>query len=672
MNARALFLGLALAARVLGQVQEPLPAAPPTSLQEDLDGGLLEPGWFGPGPVWTRDWRVDFFWVRPGALLEPPTLYLKPWEEPRFLSKRDPLDYASGWAAAEYLQNLLRTHLTNMGVIRLATSPEQTPYHALGRIVEATHIRQGFGASFGIAAGLPTCTWDFKVVNVRTGEVLLASHHRTVMAPKFNWITALEQPLRQMAGLPPIPKWEVPPGIQEQEDGTWTWVAPGLLLPPGSLEAGTWTSETDARGPGKLLTSVPGGQMALGAERFLRARVARSKLARGTEEPPAYILSGQFFSSFKFLKPRYRAWVTETTTGRVVVRHEIRSPIKIGAGRILDEVAERIVSHLETLQKGAGKPSGVDAETGAVVTHLPPEQNPSGPGNIQPARPVTDSKATGDPPAKAATDHGVESPPPLGPGPDKIEAIPQPTHRGVYFTGFRDVTPQSPLADKGGTASAVQAPTPAWEGLDRLAQVEGPVDKVWVSPALSLAGRTLQVADWGEPMLQPEADSHDRRVASFISSQAPAWLYGALASHPDRGFRIHRQGGDVCLEGRVVHLYQPDTSKFWTGLGGVYTFGISQKAEGTLQLRMVDTRTGITLALVEQHLISFQVASDGIHYKAFKWLAQGLIEWLLKEGCRPVPPTPNPTEGSLSPLQGTATLPSSDRGPVKEPESPKR
>ena len=49
MHARVLFLGLAWMALALGQAQEvPSPAPQAAASQEQLDGGLLEPAWFGP------------------------------------------------------------------------------------------------------------------------------------------------------------------------------------------------------------------------------------------------------------------------------------------------------------------------------------------------------------------------------------------------------------------------------------------------------------------------------------------------------------------------------------------------------------------------------------------------------------------------------------------------
>ncbi len=638
MHARVLFLGLAWMALALGQAQEvPSPAPQAAASQEQLDGGLLEPAWFGPGPVWSRDWRVDYFWAKPGVRMDPPAIYLSPWEEPKFLSERGSLDYASGWQAAELLQYRLRTRLKGIPGIRLATSPEQTPYHALGRIVEATHIRQGAVATFGLAAGLPTFTWDFKVVDVRTGEVLLASHHRSIWGPASTWITALEPSLRTMVGLPPFPKWEVPPDSQQQEDGSWTWEAPGLRLRPGCLEAGSWTAETDTGGWWKMWTNGPmASSMAAGIQVFLQERVARSGLARRPEEESAYLLTGQIFSTPKYLKVRYRAVVTEVATGRIVARHEIRSPIGLPNG-VWTEVSERLVSHLETLQEAAANFPGSGAEPPSTEMNHPPEQGPSGASGPQAVSPVADKGEASPQPVSPGTHKGVAGPPLSSPTVDQGSAFPQPA--GPVAEGVvANPQPASTFADKGPAVPAVQAPAPPWEGLDRLAPASGAVDKAWVSPTLSLAGRTLLVADWGEPVLKPEADAYDQRVAKGISVLAPAWLYGALASHPDRGFRIHRQEGDVRLEGRVVHLYQPDRSKFWTMMGQAYTLGLSTKAEGILQIRVVDIPTGRTLALVEENLGSFQMASSGIPYKAFKWLAQDLVPWLLKEGLRPQQP----------------------------------
>jgi hypothetical protein len=430
----------------------------------------------------------------------------------------------------------------------------------MGRIVEATYIRQGSMATFGPMAGFPSFTWDFKVVDVRTGTTLLASHHRSLWAPASTWITALEAPLREMAGMPRIPPWEAPPDRQEREDGSWTWTVPGLRLPPGCLGTGTWTADTDTGGLWKAWTNGTGAFLAAGAQQCLRARLSHSTLAKQEGNEPAYVLTGQVFSTPKFLKVRYRAQVTEIATGRVVARSEIRAPMKLPQAA-LEEVAERVIAHLEACRDPLPAPS--EKTEPSVVSQT-----------------------------------GPSHPPP--------------------------------------------PPTTAWEGLNRLVSVRGPVDKAWVSPALHLPGHTLQVADWSEPTLNPKAADHDRLVAKWISKQAPAWLYGALAAQPDRGFRIHRREGDLRLEGRVVQLDQPDRNNPLTALGGALSFGLSLQAEGRLQLRVLEVQTGTTLALVEHDLVSFQMASDGIPYKTFKWLAQGLVSWLLKEGCRSEPAKPAP------------------------------
>ncbi len=539
--------------------QEALPSASVGATTDSrLDNGLLDPAWFGPGPSWTRDWRVDYLWARPGVRWEAPTLYLVPWEEPRFLSSGDVLDYARGGEVMEEIQGLMRTRLQAMGDLRLASSPQVTPYHAVGRLVEARHIRQGSSATFGILAGLPTYTWDFKVVDVRTGQTLLASHHRAVGGSAATWFTALEQPLREMAGLPPIQPWVMPLESKALEGKSWVWTAPGLQLPPGSLAVHGWTAHTDTGGMWKAWTAGIGTRLANETADTLLDRLTRSGLARTGGGEATYQLNGQIYSAPEFFKPRYRAWVTEATTGRVVARFELLPPFSKKPGVA---VGERLSTHLQTLMAASSS---------------------STPGAAPPVRPAA-----------------------------------------------------------------------VWEGLERLQPAAGDVDKAWVSSKLSLTGRTLHVADWAPGELGDGADSHDRRIASIVTQWAPAWLFGALAWHGDRGFQISRHGGDLRLEGRVVHLHQPDRTRFGTAMAEALTLGLSSKSEGVLQLRLLDVDTGDTLALVEQTLVSFQAASDGVHYKAFKWLAQGMVEWLLKEGSHGPPKAAPPVDpqGNTAPPQ---------------------
>ena len=559
MWARILALGLAALVVLSCTAPRTVPEIPTQVEPEDpSDGGLLDPQWFGSGLTWSTSWRADFLWARPDTRLAPPLLYLEPWEEPRFLSPRSPMDYAAGWEGAEFLQDLLRDRLHACPGLTLASTPEQTPYHARGRMVEATSIRQGASSSLGILAGLPTFTWDFKVVDTRTGEPLLASHHRSIAAPASTWVAALEGALERLTGQPPSPPWERPADSRELEDGSWMWMLPGLRLGPGSLALGPWAAHTDTGGMWKAWTNGMGASLALGVPHALQARAASSGLLG---QPGRYLLRGQVFSTPKYLKVRYRATLTEADTGKVVARFEIRSPMGFPAS-ILEQVADQILSPLEKIRE---------------------------------------------------------------PGPAlSSQAVPPPPHPPVP-------APQAPAA------------SPDWEGLGQLRPVSGPVDKAWARPGLDLKGRTLWVADWEAPALPAEVDAHSRLVAWWISRRSPAWLYGALAFHGDRGFRLARDRGDLRLEGRVVHLDQPDTGRFSTAFAGALSLGLATQAEGTLQLRLKDARTGETLALVEQHLVSFQMASDGIPYKAFKWLAEDFVSWLLATGTRP-PPSPRPPE----------------------------
>ena len=553
MHTRALFLWLTWMALALCHAQDVspnMPAPPPTS-QEKLDGGLLEPQWFGPDPVWTRDWRVDFFWARPGVRFERPVLYLVPWEEPRFLSSRDALDHACGGEATEVLQALILHRLQALRGLELASSPDDTPYHVMGRVVEATFIREGARSTFGILAGLPTQTWDFKVVDVRTGTTLLASHHRSVMGGGSTWFSALESPLRELAGLPPIPAWEMPPDSQVLEGSSRVWATPGLRLPAEGLSVDAWTADGDSGGINKAWVNGMGAMLARSTWDTLRSRMDQQGLSPKSGGSPVYCLNGQIFSSLKWLRPRYRAWITEVATGKVVARYEVLAPFSRTPG---ESVGQKIAAHLETLKEPL----------------TPPLAEASSPGQTSPPQPV---------------------------------------------------------------------PT-VWEGREHLVQTNGQADWAWMSPRLHFKGRTLQIADWTQSGLGPEADHHDRANAALLCFRAPGWLFGALAGHQERGFRISRQAGDLRLEGRILRLHQADLRKFGTMMAAAFTFGLATKSEGLLQVRVVNVQTGETLALAEQELASFQMASSGVSYKAMKWLALDLVPLLLMADDPKEKPTP--------------------------------
>lgn len=192
MNRSVLVVALCLS---LGAQEAPKPAAPPATpiaattpapapptapaaLQDD---GLLDPAWFGAGIAFTKSDDVDFFWVKPGLNLAGRTLQMKAWEDPTMLRKgRDGKDNAKATELTDAFPAMLRGALAGAFNGKAKVSRTEGDLTLTGRFVDANAGNKVAKWLIGLGAGSETATWDLKVLDTKTGEVLLAVHHRAI------------------------------------------------------------------------------------------------------------------------------------------------------------------------------------------------------------------------------------------------------------------------------------------------------------------------------------------------------------------------------------------------------------------------------------------------------------------------------------------------------------
>ncbi len=154
----------------------PKPLAP--ALQDD---GLLDPAWFGEGVTFTKGDEVDYFWVKPGLNLAGHTLFMKPWEDPVMLRKgRDGKDNAKATEITDSFPGMLRGALTGAFNGRARVSRTEGDLTLVGRFVDANAGSKAAKWLIGLGAGSETATWDLKILDPKTGEVLVAVHHRAI------------------------------------------------------------------------------------------------------------------------------------------------------------------------------------------------------------------------------------------------------------------------------------------------------------------------------------------------------------------------------------------------------------------------------------------------------------------------------------------------------------
>ncbi|BDU67944.1 hypothetical protein GETHOR_00450 [Geothrix oryzae] len=156
----------------------PKPTAPKAPLQDD---GLLDPSWFGEGIVFTKGDEVDFFWIKPGLDLTGRSLHMRPWEDPAMLRKgRDGKDNAKATELTDSFPGMLRGALTGAFNGRAKVSRTDGDLVLTGRFVDANAGSKAAKWLIGLGAGSETATWDLKVLDPKTGELLLAVHHRAI------------------------------------------------------------------------------------------------------------------------------------------------------------------------------------------------------------------------------------------------------------------------------------------------------------------------------------------------------------------------------------------------------------------------------------------------------------------------------------------------------------
>jgi hypothetical protein len=156
----------------------PKPAAPKAPLQDE---GLLDPAWFGDGITFTKGNEVDYFWIKPGLDLTGRTILMKPWDDPAMLRKgRDGKDNAKATELTDSFPGMLRGALAGAFNGKAKVSRTEGDLALVGRFVDANAGSKAAKWLIGMGAGSETATWDLKILDPKTGELLMAIHHRSI------------------------------------------------------------------------------------------------------------------------------------------------------------------------------------------------------------------------------------------------------------------------------------------------------------------------------------------------------------------------------------------------------------------------------------------------------------------------------------------------------------
>lgn len=148
-----------------------------------LDNGLLDPTWFGQDVEFHTSGRLDYFWVKPGLSLKGARIQIAEWPDPVFLGPKadvDSKDSARAFELSGSMPHWIRGALSNALADYAEVSKDDGDYVLSGRFVDVNAGNKVAKWMVGLGAGSATATWDIKLTDKETGELVAAIHHRSV------------------------------------------------------------------------------------------------------------------------------------------------------------------------------------------------------------------------------------------------------------------------------------------------------------------------------------------------------------------------------------------------------------------------------------------------------------------------------------------------------------
>ena len=155
-----------------------VPATYTASVNPLLDHDLLDPAYFGiDGKLLKENKVADFFWVKPGLNFKGRTLRVT-WEEPHLLvPNTDKLDLSVADRLTKIIpQELSKTMAASLWPAAKVSSTD-------GDLVLTGRIVSVLARSGVMSMAREILTFDIKIIDATSKEVVLACHHRFVCHP---------------------------------------------------------------------------------------------------------------------------------------------------------------------------------------------------------------------------------------------------------------------------------------------------------------------------------------------------------------------------------------------------------------------------------------------------------------------------------------------------------
>lgn len=157
---------------------------------QTYDEGKLDTSFFGGDLEFREADEVDYLWVKEGFAVDGRTLWFQEWPEHEFLGEkaheRDAEDHR---LARQMTAEMHRLFADSWGrtLDGAKTTIEQSgDIRVVGRIVDSSTGNTAAKVLVGFGAGAGNTTIDLKFVDRKTGEVLVALHHRVVSGTSWS------------------------------------------------------------------------------------------------------------------------------------------------------------------------------------------------------------------------------------------------------------------------------------------------------------------------------------------------------------------------------------------------------------------------------------------------------------------------------------------------------
>lgn len=156
----------------------------PASAGRMLDEGKLDPSWYGDEREFRKADEIDYLWVRPGFSLSGRKIQFADWMEPQLLGEkageRDAKDKRLANNLTGDMPEIFAEAFRNglAGTVTVVKSGGDVK--VVGRIVDCTEGSAAAKFWVGMGAGSGNTTFDMKFIDVKSGEMVAAIHHRVV------------------------------------------------------------------------------------------------------------------------------------------------------------------------------------------------------------------------------------------------------------------------------------------------------------------------------------------------------------------------------------------------------------------------------------------------------------------------------------------------------------